>query len=228
MPLPSIKPITRLVLTNAIYFKGDWAKKFKEENTKELEFFTSAESKVNAQMMAQEDEFDYYEDNQFQYLELPYKGEDISMLILLPKSEEGIDYKFHLPSAEDFVLANNQMHKTKVIVNLPKFKLETEYQMKEDLQSMGMIEAFTDGANFSKMDPANYLKIDQIYHKAFVEVNEKGTEATAATAVVMTGKSSADLPTFFNANHPFAFIIKDNTTEEILFIGKVIDPTEEK
>jgi serpin B len=237
LPSDSIKAITRLVLTNAIYFKGDWASKFKPENTKDADFFVSAEKKVTAKIMQQNEELNYASDGAFEYLELPYKGEDMSMIVLLPK---GIQtdcgenpecnpntykpvYDFNIPSVEVLSQIKSKMNKRELVIYLPKFKFEAEYQLKKDLQDMGMTEAFTNGADFSKMDAANYVKIDQIYHKAFVEVNEEGTEAAAATAVVMVAKGA--MPITFNANHPFAFYIQDNKTGEILFLGKVVDPT---
>lgn len=224
---PSITTETRLVLTNAIYFKGDWATKFKEENTKQEDFFVSENNIVKAQLMEQEEEFFYYKDNEFQYLELPYKGEEISMLIILPLNNEGkINYDFDIPTAEQLMELKEKMFKQEVIVRIPKIKLETKYEMKKDLQEMGLREAFTNSANFSKMDPENFVRISEIYHKAFVEINEEGTEAAAATAVVIIEKTAFVQTELFKANKPFAFIIKNNN-EEILFMGKIVDPTKE-
>lgn len=236
---PSIKPDTRLVLVNAIYFKGDWASKFKSENTIESDFFVNAENKVTAKMMQQKNDFNYFDDETFQYLELPYKGEDMSMIVTLPKGiqtdcELNTDcesstykpvYDFSIPSAKELFAAKSNMSETKIEVHLPKFKFEVEYQLKQDLNEMGVKEAFTDFANFKRMDPNNFVKIDQIYHKAFIEVNEEGSEAAAATAVVMVEKITMGRPILFNANHPFAFYIIDNKTQEILFLGKMVDPT---
>jgi len=237
LPENSIKDITVLVLTNAIYFKGDWASKFKSENTKDADFFVSGEKKITTKIMQQKEEFNYLDDGVFEYLELPYKGEDMSMIVLLPKGiqtdcGENPDcdpnnykpvYNFTIPSVNMLSQVKSKMNKRELMVFLPKFKFESEYKLKKDLQEMGLLEAFENTANFSKMDAANYVKIDQVYHKAFVEVNEEGTEAAAATAVVMVTKSA--MPMTFNANHPFAFYIQDNKTGEILFLGKVVDPT---
>jgi serpin B len=236
LPENSIKSSTVLVLTNAIYFKGDWASKFKSENTEYADFFVSEEKKITTKLMRQKEEFNYFSDEGFEYLELPYKGDDMSMIVLLPKAIQ-LDcgeklncnpdayksaYSFSIPSAEILSQIKSKMNKRELLVYLPKFKFEAEYKLKKDLQEMGVREAFENTANFSKMDAANYVKIDQVYHKAFVEVNEDGTEAAAATAVVV-GKTS--MPMTFNANHPFAFYIRDNKTGEILFLGKVVDPT---
>lgn len=240
LPKDSIDIDTRLVLTNAIYFKGTWLNEFKKENTILSKFFSSKENTINTLMMNQTNEFNYYNDSNFQYLELPYKGEDISMIVILPKSiyfeclnetqsqncGEQIQYNFIIPIAEQLSNLNNKLNKTKVNVSLPKFKFTTDYKMSDDLKEMGILQAFTDFADFFKMDSRKEVKISEVYHKAFVEVNEEGTEAAAATGVVMI-KTTSVQPTEiieFNANHPFAFIIKDNINEEILFIGKIIDP----
>jgi serpin B len=129
-----------------------------------------------------------------------------------------INYNFSIPTAEEILKLNTKMTKQKVEVHLPKFKFKTNYQMKNDLIEMGMKEAFTNEANFSKMDERNYVKIDQIYHQAFVEVNEEGTEAAAATAVVIVEKTSMPNYPIINANRPFAFFIQDNVSGEILFL----------
>lgn len=239
LPKNSILEDTRLVLVNAIYFKGDWNNKFDEKNTYTKEFSVNESTKKDTQMMYQKYEFNYYEDNSFQYVELPYKGEDISMVIMLPKNlypdcgEEftdcqgspQINYGFKIPSASELSELKTKMSTQKVEIHLPKFKFSTNYQMKNDLKEMGLKEAFTDEANFSKMDERNFVKIGEIYHQAFIEVNEEGTEAAAATAVVVVQKTSIEQNPVINANHPFAFYIQDNVSGEILFLGKIVDPT---
>jgi serpin B len=221
LPKASIKDVTRMVLVNAIYFKGDWNTKFDEENTYGGLFNTSLENSEEVQMMYQKNKFNYYEDDSFQYLELPYKGNDVSMIIILPK-EIVIDYK--IPSASELLNMKLTMINQEVEVHLPKFKFETKYKLKNDLIEMGVKEAFTNDADFSKMDEENFVKIDEIYHQAFIEINEEGTEAAAATAVVIIEKTSMPLNTVFNANRPFTFYIQNNEANEILFLGKMIDP----
>ncbi|MFA7133712.1 MAG: serpin family protein [archaeon] len=221
LPEKSITDETKLVLANAIYFKGSWLNEFDSAKTTQKDFFTNGEEKISVLMMQKEEELDYFEDEEFQYLKLPYEGEDISMTILLPRE---IKTNFDIPSAKDLMDLNQKMVKEKVIVNLPKFKFEAEYKLKEDLEEMGLREAFTDFANFSKMDEINYVKIDEVYHKAFIEVNESGAEASAATVVVIVQKTSVIVPQTFNANHSFAFYISDDVSGEILFMGKVINP----
>ena len=238
LPGGSIDSYTKLVLVNAIYFKGDWQTKFKTESTNDSDFFVSAEKKVTAKIMNQKEDFSYLDDGTFQYLELPYKGEDMSMILLLPKGiqadcEENSEcnpdnykpvYDFTIPSAEELSSAKTKMFKQDVIVFLPKFKFETEYDLIPGLKELGMHEAFLDFADFSKMDSTKSVKITGAFHKAFVEVNEEGTEAAAATGIVV-GITSARPQNVFNANRPFAFYIQDNKTGEILFLGKVVDPT---
>ena len=207
-------------VSKSIYLKGSWLNEFDSAKPPK-DFFTNGEEKISVLMMEKEEELDYFEDEEFQYLKLPYKGEDISMTILLPRE---IKTNFDIPSAKDLMDLNKKMVKEKVIVNLPKFKFEAEYKLKEDLEEMGLREAFTDFANFSKMDEINYVKIDEVYHKAFIEVNESGAEASAATVVVIVQKTSVIVPQTFNANHSFAFYISDDVSGEILFMGKVINP----
>jgi len=238
LPENSILDNTRMVLVNAIYFKGDWNNKFDEKNTYEGEFNINNTTKKNTQMMYQKKEFNYYEDDSFQYVELPYKGEDTSMIIILPQSlypdceefgdcygEPHIKYDFSIPSANELLELKTKMKPREVQIHLPKFKFNTNYQMKKDLQEMGMNEAFSNQADFSKMDEKNEVKIGEIYHQAFIEVNEKGTEAAASTVVVMIRKTSLERNPIINANHPFAFYIQDNVSGEILFMGKIVDPT---
>lgn len=223
-----ITPATALVLTNAIYFKGFWSKQFSKTGTKEEDFRTSPDSRIKVQMMCltgKEAEFNYGETDKLQILELPYEGNELSMLILLPKNDD-------LKSLEESLSYNN-LHEWKkllfeqrVDVYLPRFKFETKYFMAEDLEQMGMPLAFSRGADFSGMSGIKDLFISKVIHQAFVEVNEEGTEAAAATAVMMEkGLVVAPEPIpVFKADHPFIFIIQDNATGNILFIGRVSDP----
>ncbi len=241
LPEKSILDDTRMVLVNAIYFKGDWNTQFKKEDTKENDFFVSEEETTIAQMMYQNNNFNYYENDSFQYVELPYKGGDLSMIIGLPTeiySDCGeeltdcstgteINYNFSIPNASELLEVKSKMSLEKVEIYLPKFKFNTAYKMSKDLKEMGMLQAFSNNADFSKMDERRETKIDEIYHQAFVEVNEEGTEAAAATAIVMV-QTTAVMPEekiIVNANHPFFFYIQDNVSGEILFLGKIVDPT---
>jgi serpin B len=221
-----LSPDTRLVLTNAVYFKGDWLYEFDKDDTKEWDFTLSDGQDVKVDMMFLDNEeakFNYYGDEDLQLLEMPYKGEEISMLVLLPG--ESISELENVLSYDKLNEWRSQMNKVEVPIYLPKFTFETKYQtMGTTLAGMGMPSAFNSGAaDFSGMTGSRDLFISQVIHQAFVEVNEKGTEAAAATAVVMELAAIMD-PLIFEADHPFIFIIQDRESGNILFMGKVEDP----
>jgi len=223
IPMGVLDGLTRMVLVNAIYFKGDWASQFKESDTRERDFYVSAEKKVKAKMMYQQGKFRLTEDADAQALEMPYKGDRLSMLVLLPKQKDDIGRLEKALTAEKLRDLVAKLRKTTVEVTFPKFKVETGYDLIPPLQSLGMKDAFIRKADFSGMDGTKHLFISAILHKAFVEVDEKGTEAAAATAAVMA-LSSAPMHPRFNADHPFLFLIRDNTTGSILFMGRMVNP----
>jgi serpin B len=220
-----LNALTRLVLTNAIYFKGRWEWQFKPEQTKEAPFYASSGEKLNTRFMYQLGKFKYAETEGLQILELPYSGGEVAMDILLPKSN------FDLAKLEsDLQPANfgswlDKMSRQKVKVFLPRFKLETDLSLAGYLKTLGMEDAFDENkANFSGMSET-FLYITHVIHKAFVEVNEEGTEAAAATAVVMGTKSAMiDEPVTFRADHPFFFLIRDTASGSILFMGRMVNP----
>lgn len=222
---------TRLVLTNAIYFKGSWVKEFNPDETRD-QTFRSNGKELNVPMMQRTDEevsLNYFENDSLQILELPYSGEDLSMVILLPKEDDPTSLEKKL-SAEDLSIWQKDVEKQRVKVYLPKFKFETKYMMADDLKEMGMPMAFSELADFSGMlsNTNEKLQIDAVIHQAFVDVNEEGTEAAAATAVTI-GLTSVrtDVPKIpvFRADHPFIFLIRENSTGTILFMGRVSDPS---
>ena len=223
IPQGVLDALTRMVLVNAIYFKGDWASQFKKSHTREREFTVTAEKKVKAKMMYQRGEFRLAEDADTQALEMPYKGDSLSMLVLLPKQKNGIGNLEKTLTAEKLSDLVAKLRKTTVEVTLPKFKVKTGYDLIPPLKSLGMKDAFADAADFSGMDGTRDLYISAILHKAFVEVDEKGTEAAAATAVVIETLSERVYPKF-NADHPFLFLIRDKATGSILFMGRLVDP----
>ncbi len=219
---------TRMVLVNAIYFLGSWLKEFDKELTHEREFNISSKDKVKTKFMKKESEFNYYEDKHAQALEIPYSGENFSMLLLLPKEDIGIrkfESVFDVNKYNQYV---KNLNKSKVTVLLPKFKIRFHANLERIFQEMGMALAFSDNADFSDMTSKRDLKIDQIIHQAFVEIDEKGTEAAAATAVtvVKTSARAYDDKIVFNANRPFHFIIRDNNSNTIIFMGRVVNPKE--
>lgn len=260
-----ISPATRLVLTNAVYFKGEWSEPFEAEDTADADFTSDDGSTSTVQLMhKQYDEsasyaafnadgsvFDtpaqiaaterqktdafYPAADGFTLLQLPYKGDDLSMLILLPRSATGLAALEAKLNAANLALWASKLEQRTTEVFLPKFKLETDYELAGPLQSMGMKRAFVDpgqpdGAEFdgisASSDPRQRLYISAVIHKAFVDVNEKGTEAAAATAVMMAAGSAAPrmvpFVPVFRADRPFVFAIRENKTGTILFLGRVV------
>jgi len=218
-----LDPLTRLVLTNAIYFKGDWAEKFNKELTKPIKFSLSKTEQKDVQTMFQKGEFNYQDAETVKVLELPYKGNDLSMIVILPKEIDGLTSLEKSLTAEQVAKWTSNLKKMKVNVFLPKFSITSQFGLSDTLKQMGMKDAFTFAADFSGMDGTTDLMITAILHKAFVAVDEEGTEAAAATAVVVGIKS---MPMFeeFRADHPFFFLIRENASGSILFLGRVADP----
>jgi serpin B len=216
---------TRLVLTNAIYFKGKWEAEFKKNNTKDEDWY--GKETRNVPMMHQSGGYLHCEGEEFQALDLPYRGEQLSMLIVLPRKKDGLKALEHKWVAQGMyrLLTSKLHHEETVIVSLPRFKMETEFELKRELCALGAGPAFSDGADFSGIGNEP-LAISAVIHKAFVEVNEEGTEAAAATGVVMRA-GCARVPTqpiVFKADHPFLFFIRDRSTDTVLFAGRVLDP----
>ena len=220
--------MTRLVLVNAIYFKGDWANPFKAALTKPAPFHVTAAKTVDAPLMQQKKEFRYGETPNLQVLELPYTGNDLSMIVLLPRKTDGITVLEEFLTPEAITKWSEGLDRREVEVFLPKFKMTSQFSLGDKLAALGMTDAFTGKADFSGMDGQRDLYISAVIHKAFVDVNEEGTEAAAATAVVMRAMAMMLEPPptpVFRADHPFLFLIRDNHTGSILFLGRVTDPT---
>ena len=223
LPDGSISSLTKMVLTNAIYFKGQWDKKFEAENTRD-DIFTTLEGKqVKTPMMNAKEKFNVYQGDGISLLELPYQGNDFSMLVLLPNEDRSIGEIERGLSVDNLNEYISKLSEKEVQLMFPKFKFDAEYQLKPVLSDMGMPIAFSNAANLSRMSRSNDLKIDEVFHKAFVEVSEEGTEAAAATAVVIVLKSIT-MPVEFYANRPFIFIIRENKDGNILFMGRVTNP----
>ena len=228
----TIDPLTRLVITNAIYFKGKWVKQFDENKTTDADFQTGTGKTVRVRMMERTDEnavFGYTETDMLQALSMPYEsgdGKDLSMLVLLPKNDDLSMVEESLNTSM-LSLLHDSLKTRRVIVYFPKFVMETKYSLPGVLSAMGMPTAFTRAADFSGMDGTKDLYIDNVIHQAFVEVNEEGTEAAAATAGVMRPFSMPleETVPLIRADHPFIFLIQENETGNILFMGKVSDPS---
>jgi serpin B len=227
LPVGIPTPLTRMILTNTIYFKSNWSSIFETELTKTENFTLDSGNQVQTEIMHQGRYFNYGETDYLQMLEMDYLGFDLSMLILLPKDVLLADLEASL-STENLDAWKDSMERKEVIVSFPKFKFETKYILAEDLKAMGMPTAFKyPDADFTGMSPTDELYIDEVIHQTFIEVTESGTEAAAATAVVMgaTGApGDPPPPKVFTADHPFIFIIQQKDTGNILFMGRVMDP----
>jgi serpin B len=240
-----LNELTTLVLANAIYFKANWESQFDPKETTEQPFHVTASNEVKCLLMRHEHEYEYAETADLQILEIPYlnyvdprtvkpgdpepeQPPELSMIILLPKKMDGIvALENKLTSANLTQWA--RIFRPHVIVLLPKFKLTCEFSLQRTLAEMGMTDAFKLGkADFSGMDGSRDLFVSAVLHKAFVDVNEEGTEAAAATGVVMgrgRGDSQPPPPIMFRADHPFVFLIQEKQNGGILFMGRVTDPT---
>ena len=225
LPPKVLNALTRLVLVNAIYFKGFWDNQFKSRDTREMEFWLLTEVAVKVPMMHQEHQFGYWENDWLQIIEMLYKEESLSLIVLLPKEKTGITDLEQKLNFENMMAWQSRLRKRKVIVFFPKFKIESQFSLGQTLALMGMPDAFDpELADFSAMVGQKELYISAVIHKAFLEVNEEGSEAAAATGVVVSVTSIAPSPPIFKADHPFVFFIRDNKSQSILFLGRVLNP----
>ena len=221
----TLDAMTRLVLTNAVYFKGNWASQFEEDQTRDEPFTLLTGARVQVPMMNQKAEFGYTETDKLQVLEMPYVGEELSMAILLPKKMDGLGQLEEDLSAEALTRWLAGTRKRDVIVTIPKFKMTHKLSLESVLRAMGMTDAFSQAADFSGMTGRRDLFLSAVIHQAYVDVNEEGTEAAAATGGVMTLTSMMpDRVPVFRADHPFLFLIRDKTSGSILFFGRVTNP----
>jgi len=217
--------LTRLVIASAIYFKGKWVKQFKKTNTAISTFHVNKEKKIDVHMMHQTESFKYMESDAFQMVELPYLGDSLSMIIILPKEIDGLKKIEPTLTIENIKKWLAHLKEEKIRVSLPRFKMEESYKLKQYLSQMGMPLAFSNEADFSGIDGTTNLTISKILHKTFIETDEQGTEAAAATAVVMRLKSVYMPMQSFVADHPFIILIKEKQNDLILFMGRVAEPT---
>lgn len=226
-PAGSLDYDARLVLTNAIYFKGKWISQFNKDNTQKTDFYEGVGKTVSVQMMQQtgeKAEFKYAQDNDLQILAMPYQGDKLSMVVLLPKDNDLENLQKEM-KVENLKVWERKLIQQRVDVYLPKFTFNSKYSLAKNLAQLGMTAAFSDSADFSGINGTGGLKIDKVIHQAFVDVNEEGTEAAAATGISV-GVTSVMMPThpIFRADHPFIFLIQDVKNGNILFMGRVMDP----
>jgi serpin B len=220
-----LNELTRLVLVNAIYFNGDWAAPFDVSATINAPFWVTPDESVEVPMMSQSGLFKYMENDTLQVLELPYKGNEVSMIVLLPR--DGLAaLESSLEQLNDWL---SDLQEQKIDVHMPRFKMITGFELSDTLERMGMPDAFdpdtADLSGMAELPPGVKLVIDKVIHKAFVEVNEVGTEAAGTTAVVVMEVTSINVgQPIFRADHPFLFLIRHNPTGSILFFGRVENP----
>ena len=229
----TVTPLTRLILTNAIYFKAAWANQFSKNATEDKDFHPSAAKTIQAPTMYNSGGYYYLKGPSFQALLMPYEKDEISMLILLPDNVGGLPALEHSLSdgnLQKWMTSLSYEHE--VIVSLPRFKITQQFELSSTLESLGMKTAFDPNfADFSGMTGDKSLVISAAIHKAYIDLDENGTEAAAATAVVMEMATAArpmfppPPPIVFTADHPFLFLIRDNASGAILFMGRVTDPT---
>ncbi|KAK2160309.1 hypothetical protein LSH36_136g03032 [Paralvinella palmiformis] len=221
---------TKAVLVNAVYFKGNWDSKFKVESTKPATFTAIGGEEIPVQMMYQKDKYFYGRNPKLEAhaIELPYAGQSMSMIIVLPEKDKFMDFEKNFV-IDDITNCEKSFHMVKRDVHLwlPKFKMEDSFSLGEHLVALGIRDLFDQGkANLSGLDKENSVFVSKVLHKSFVEVNEEGTEAAAATAAVMMLRMAVK-EIHFKADHPFFFFIRENMTQSILFMGRLLKPQTE-
>jgi serpin B len=227
IPPGAITALTRLILANATYFRGEWIDPFEEGATKDAPFKVTPNQEITVPMMFQMEHFQYLETPSFQALRLGYKGSDLSMLVFLPRQVDGLAELEKSLTVDELESWTQTLEWREVKVHLPKFRVESAFTLNDVLTQMGMERAFdAASADFSGMTGARDLFISLVIHNAFVSVDEKGTEAAAATAVGLAKAEppGEEPPTIFRADHPFLFVICDQRSGSILFLGRVTNP----
>jgi len=212
---------TVMFLINALYFKGTWTYEFDMENTHEDQFTLSDGTQKPCMMMIQEGGFDYYENGSFQAIDLPYGVGDYSMTVLMPRPDVNIDDFISMFNQADWGQWTDSFYKQNMKVYFPKFKLEYKLKLNDVLKALGMRNAFSTLADFGGINPDADLYISNVLHKTFVDVNEEGTEAAAATVVEITLTSAGFSLRF---DRPFVFVIREKNSGTIMFMGKIVEP----
>jgi serpin B len=223
IPPGVIDPLTRLVLTNAIYFNAAWANNFEKNATQPADFHLAGASTVKVPMMHQTERLGYAEGSGFQAVTLPYDGRELEMLLLLPEEGKFTEFEKSLDAAKVDSITSGIVPR-QVALSLPSYKYESEFSLGKVLAAMGMPVAFSGQADFSGMTGNLELTISEVVHKAFVAVDESGTEAAAATAVIMRATAMPGMPLQVIVDRPFIFLIRDIKTASIIFMGRVVDP----
>ena len=223
IPKGSIDFLTRLVLTNAIYFNAAWKLSFQPEATTDGPFHLINGGDVTVPMMKQTENFGYAKSGNYLAVELPYDGDELSMVILINDGGTFSDFENTLKSPAVKAIID-ELKNMRVALTMPKFEFESEFGLKATLMGMGMEEPLRDSADFSGMSTQSDLHIDDVVHKAFVSIDEAGTEAAAASAVIVGTTSMPPEPVTVTLDRPFVFLIRDIETGAILFIGRITNP----
>lgn len=220
---------TRLVLTNTVWMKADWLRQFHPAMTRPGDFHAGAGDTIRLPFMHQQEPFRHLDTPGFQAIELPYVGEEMAMIVFLPKARDGLpafEGELDAEKLERWIGQLRAGGPEPVDLALPKIRLETRYQLARTLSDMGMALAFGQGADFSGIDGRRGLFIAKAIHQTFLQVDEKGTEAAAATALVMNESSGPPPPKIrFHADHPFFFLLRDNRSGAVLFMGRIAAPS---
>ena len=216
---------TVMLLINAIYFKGKWKSQFDESKTIQMPFYKSAVNQINVPMMKQKTDFNVYEGNGFMLAEFPYGQGNFVMDVILPDEQGGLSNAVASLTDESFTAWLNQMSERETDVSFPRFKYGFKKTLKDVLTDMGMGIAFSDGADLSNISDQYDLLINEVTHQTFIETNEEGTEAAAATVVDIGLTSMPPAALVFKMDHPFVYIIREITTNSIIFMGRVADPS---
>lgn len=223
LPRGSIRGNTKMVLASAIHFKGDWEYPFLTRSTK-TETFHAPGGNVKMSFMHQRGEFAYRKGPAIEALELPFAGNEASMVFLLPARKIALEDVEKTLTAKQLTGWLGDLKVRKVEVFLPRFRLAVQYDLKEALSAMGMPLAFSDRADLSGISPKGKLQLSDVFHRAYVDVNEKGSEAGAATGITVVPKSIREPVPEFRADRPFLFLILDRKTDSILFLGRLSHP----
>ncbi|HZJ74885.1 MAG TPA: serpin family protein [Perlabentimonas sp.] len=223
LPKGSLSKETEMVITNTIYFKGQWENQFIKTNTQNEDFTIIGGEKIKTPTMNATTKLNMYQGDDLKLIEIPYADKQFSMLVLLPDERTSLASIEKKLSIETLNHYTSLMTELDVRLALPKFKFDKSYKLKQTLSEMGMPLAFSNTADFTGMSKKKDLKIDEVFHKAFIEVSEEGTEAAAATAVVIVRKTSV-ISNEFRANRPFMFFIRENESGNILFLGRITNP----
>ncbi|XP_073659976.1 serpin I2 isoform X4 [Tursiops truncatus] len=224
-------PLTRLVLVNAIYFKGDWKQKFRKEDTRLMNFTQKYGATVEIPMMKTllRTKYGYFSESSMNYqvLELPYKGDEFSLIIILPAEDVNIEEMEKLITAHQILQWFSEMQEEEVEISLPRFKVEQKLDFKEALYSLNITEIFSAGCDLSGITDSSEVYVSQVMQQVFFEINEDGSEAATSTGIHIPVIMSLPRNQFI-ANHPFLFILKNNPTDSILFMGRVTNPDTQK